>query len=112
MLWDVKSREVVQVVTGHGGVCFWVDVFGDLMVSAGQDGVIRVYRERTNVVSSKGKEKDEKKEEKEEERVNGGVCEDVNGDVEMNGVVSEGGGGDQEMGGIEMHVDVRIKEEE
>lgn len=44
VLWDVTTKEVVQRVRGHDGVCFWVDVHGGLMVSAGQDGVIRVYR--------------------------------------------------------------------
>jgi COMPASS component SWD3 len=31
-------------VKGHKGVCFWVDVHGETMVTAGQDGSIRVYR--------------------------------------------------------------------
>ncbi|CAI4216844.1 unnamed protein product [Parascedosporium putredinis] len=45
VLWDVKSREVVQVLPGHDGVCFWVDVAPDLLVSAGQDCVVRVYKD-------------------------------------------------------------------
>ncbi|KAK8145367.1 WD domain protein [Beauveria asiatica] len=45
VLWDVVSKEVLQRVRGHAeGVCFWVDVHGETMVSAGQDGTIRVYR--------------------------------------------------------------------
>ncbi|KAI0175668.1 WD40 repeat-like protein [Hypoxylon sp. FL1284] len=47
VLWDVKSKRVVQRLAGaHRGVCFWVDVCGDTMVSAGQDGRIKVYRHR------------------------------------------------------------------
>lgn len=45
VLWDVKTKEVVQRIRrAHDGVCFWVDVHGDTMVSAGQDGKIKVYR--------------------------------------------------------------------
>ncbi|KAK5990555.1 WD repeat-containing protein 5 [Cladobotryum mycophilum] len=44
VLWDVKNKELIQRVKGHQGVCFWVDVHGDTMVSAGQDTTIKVYR--------------------------------------------------------------------
>ncbi|KFA52482.1 hypothetical protein S40293_05657, partial [Stachybotrys chartarum IBT 40293] len=44
VLWDVKSKEVMQRIEGHKGVCFWVDVHGDTMVSASQDCTIRVHR--------------------------------------------------------------------
>lgn len=45
VLWDVKNKEILQrVPTGHKGICFWVDVNGDTMASAGQDHTIRVYR--------------------------------------------------------------------
>lgn len=45
VLWDVKSKEILQrVPTGHGGVCFWVDVNGETMASAGQDHCVRLYR--------------------------------------------------------------------
>ena len=45
VLWDVRTKEVVQRIRGaHDGVCFWVDVHGDTMVSAGQDGRIKVFR--------------------------------------------------------------------
>ncbi|KAJ2981527.1 hypothetical protein NUW58_g6665 [Xylaria curta] len=44
VLWDVGNKEVVQRIKGHTGVCFWVDVCDDIMVSAGQDGKIRVYK--------------------------------------------------------------------
>lgn len=45
VLWDVISKTVLQRVQGHReGVCFWVDVHGETMVSAGQDHTIRVYR--------------------------------------------------------------------
>ena len=55
VLWDVKSKEILQrVQSGHKGVCFWVDVHGETMVSAGQDHSVRVYRHekapRTNGV--------------------------------------------------------------
>jgi len=45
VLWDVTSKEVVQRLdAAHDGVCFWVDVHGDLMVSCGEDRTVRVYR--------------------------------------------------------------------
>lgn len=45
VLWDAKTKEVVQRIEGaHDGVCFWVDVHGDSMVSCGQDGRIVVYK--------------------------------------------------------------------
>ena len=51
VLWDVVTKEVVQRMPAHrqdrdgkGSVCFWVDVHGDNMVSAGQDGSIRIFR--------------------------------------------------------------------
>jgi COMPASS component SWD3 len=46
VLWDVRSKAVIQRVHGHEGVCFWVDVHGDTMVSGGQDGTIKIYRHR------------------------------------------------------------------
>lgn len=49
VLWDVKSKEILQRVSGvHEGVCFWVDVHGETgtMVSCGQDGRIVVLRHR------------------------------------------------------------------
>ncbi|KAH6660045.1 WD40-repeat-containing domain protein [Truncatella angustata] len=45
VLWDVKTKEIVQRIEKvHDGVCFWVDVHGDTMVSCGQDGTIKVLR--------------------------------------------------------------------
>jgi len=44
VLWDVKTKEVLQRIGGHEGVCFWVDVNNETMVSAGQDNTIKVYR--------------------------------------------------------------------
>ncbi|KAL7936085.1 WD40-repeat-containing domain protein [Trichoderma chlorosporum] len=44
ILWDVKNKEVLQRVHGHDGVCFWVDVHGETMATAGQDGSVKVYR--------------------------------------------------------------------
>lgn len=49
VLWDVKSKEILQRVSGvYNGVCFWVDVHGEsgTMVSCGQDGRIVVFRHR------------------------------------------------------------------
>ncbi|KAL1884296.1 hypothetical protein VTK73DRAFT_3280 [Phialemonium thermophilum] len=47
VLWDVKSKEIVQRISqAHKGVCFWVDVHGDIMVSAGKDGIIKLYRNK------------------------------------------------------------------
>ncbi|KAF4124076.1 COMPASS component SWD3 [Geosmithia morbida] len=45
VLWDVGTKEVLQRIDGqHRGVCFWIDVHGDTMVSAGQDKTVRLYR--------------------------------------------------------------------
>ncbi|KAG5949901.1 hypothetical protein E4U53_005661 [Claviceps sorghi] len=45
VLWDVRNKEILQrLSTGHTGVCFWVDVHGETMVSAGQDHSVRLYR--------------------------------------------------------------------
>lgn len=49
VLWDVKTKEILQrVEAAHQGVCFWVDVHGETgsMVSCGQDGRIVVFRHR------------------------------------------------------------------
>ena len=48
VLWDVGSKEVVQRLKGaHEGVCFWVDVCGDTMVSCGMDGKVVVFRKQS-----------------------------------------------------------------
>ncbi|KAK0618450.1 WD40-repeat-containing domain protein [Bombardia bombarda] len=48
VLWDVDSKQVIQrIARAHKGGCFWVDVNGATMVSAGEDGVVRVYRNTT-----------------------------------------------------------------
>lgn len=53
VMWDVKSKEIVQRISGaHKGVCFWVDVNGGLMASAGQDRIINVFRDQA---ASRGK---------------------------------------------------------
>ncbi|KAK7417982.1 WD domain protein [Neonectria punicea] len=44
VLWDVKSKAILQRIEGHKGVCFWVDVHGETMASSGQDNTVRVYR--------------------------------------------------------------------
>lgn len=65
-MWDVTSKEVVQRVDGHKeGVCFWVDVYEDLMVSAGQDHTVRVYRHQrqTEEVNGETRNTTEKAEE-------------------------------------------------
>jgi COMPASS component SWD3 len=47
VMWDVKSKEIVQrIQRAHQGVCFWVDVHGDVLVSCGHDGFINVFRHR------------------------------------------------------------------
>ncbi|RFU71888.1 will die slowly [Trichoderma arundinaceum] len=48
ILWDVTNKAVLQRVQGHKGVCFWVDVHGETMATAGQDGSIKVYRHVRN----------------------------------------------------------------
>jgi WD40 repeat protein len=47
VLWDVKSKVVVQELKGHAGVCFWVDINGGIMASGGQDGMVKVYQDST-----------------------------------------------------------------
>lgn len=94
VLWDVKSREVVQVVRAHEGVCFWVDVAGGLMVSCGEDHVVKIYRDST-VVSPVARAVDGEK-----------------GDVENmeNGEGVEKEEDEDEMEGVEM--ELRIKQED
>lgn len=47
VLWDVTSKEILQRFPAHPGkVCFWVDVRGDAMVTAGQDGSVRIFRHK------------------------------------------------------------------
>ena len=101
VLWDVKSREVVQVLRGHEGVCFWVDVAGGLMVSCGQDRLVKVYRDPT-VISDAPKEelRDEGKEE-----VNGQNGKEGEKDLEE----PEEEDGDR-MEGVEL--ELRIKQED
>ncbi|KAK3354978.1 WD40-repeat-containing domain protein [Neurospora tetraspora] len=45
VMWDVVTKQIVQrIEKAHEGVCFWVDVNGDTMVSSGQDCTIKVYK--------------------------------------------------------------------
>ncbi|KAF4335275.1 WD repeat-containing protein [Fusarium beomiforme] len=44
VMWDVVSKTILQRVEGHNGVCFWVDVHGETMVTGGQDNMVKVYR--------------------------------------------------------------------
>lgn len=60
VLWNVKTKEVLQRIEGHKGVCFWVDVHGDTMVSAGQDHTIKVYRHVRDTEITNGKIEPEK----------------------------------------------------
>ena len=56
VLWDVKTKAVVQRIPGaHKGVCFWVDVNGGTMVSAGEDRVINVFRQASNQPNGRAK---------------------------------------------------------
>ncbi|KAI1390177.1 WD40 repeat-like protein [Hypoxylon trugodes] len=53
VLWDVRSKAIVQrIPRAHKGVCFWVDVHDDIMVSAGQDGTIKVFGHRPSGVTA------------------------------------------------------------
>lgn len=102
VLWDVKSREVVQVVRGHEGVCFWVDVAGSLMVSCGQDRVVKVYRDPTVISDAPKEEPGPMKEEK----LNGQNGKEEEQEQEQ-GAAREGG---EKMEGVEL--EVRIKQED
>lgn len=72
VLWDVKSKAVVQrIEQAHRDVCLWVDVNGDTMVSAGKDGLIKVFKHQS------GREKGLPH--------SNGVNGTANGDAGMNG---------------------------
>ena len=46
LFWDVRSKEVVQRVSGHEGVVCWVDTSPGpscMVVSAGLDGTVRIW---------------------------------------------------------------------
>ncbi|KAH7035154.1 WD40-repeat-containing domain protein [Microdochium trichocladiopsis] len=109
VLWDVKSKQVIQRIDrGHDGVCFWVDVNGDTLVSAGQDCKIRVYQHRRPETLLNGAEEGEEEEGQlhGEKHVNGvkqnGTGENTigdetpipgeNGDTEMQDVVLDEAG--------------------
>ncbi len=48
VMWDVTSKQIVQRISkAHEGVCFWVDIHGDTLVSAGRDGKIRVFKHKS-----------------------------------------------------------------
>lgn len=98
VLWDVKTKRVVQRVRGaHDGVCFWVDVHGDTMVSAGQDGQIKVYRHRGPDASS------------DDDAVNGkvnGVASGIKA-LDVNGTPADG-----VSGSVTPLMDVDVKKEE
>jgi COMPASS component SWD3 len=47
VMWDVVSKEIIQrIPKAHDGVCFSVDIHDNVMVSAGNDGLIRVYHHK------------------------------------------------------------------
>jgi COMPASS component SWD3 len=49
VMWDVRSKEVVQRIDkAHDGVCFGVHVVEDCMVSAGQDHIVHVWRNKAS----------------------------------------------------------------
>lgn len=59
VLWDVSSKEVLQVVKGHEGVVLGVDVSPDSekLVSCGLDGTLKVWRlEQVESERANGKE--------------------------------------------------------
>lgn len=46
IFWDVRSKEIVQRVTGHEGVVCWVDTSpgsSGAIVSGGLDGTVRIW---------------------------------------------------------------------
>ena len=47
LLWDVRTKKILQRLKGHKGVCFWADTCEDLVVSGGQDGLVRVYQHKS-----------------------------------------------------------------
>lgn len=63
VLWDVKNKKILQQVPAHEGVCFWVDIHGETMVTAGQDHTVRVYRHGREVVVPNGTVKSEEAQE-------------------------------------------------
>ncbi|KAL5615180.1 uncharacterized protein BROUX77_001017 [Berkeleyomyces rouxiae] len=50
VLWDVKSKVEIQRLRAHDGVCIWVDVHGDTIVSCGLDGTVRVFKNNSPAV--------------------------------------------------------------
>ncbi len=107
VLWDVRSKAVVQRISrAHDGVCFWVDVHGPTMVSAGQDGKIRVYRhqgpEADAGVETEKKKKTKKNADDKNDKNGDADVEMVDSEKNDNGIVSgvggvavvSGGGGD------------------
>lgn len=77
VLWDVSSKAVVQRLKGvHRGVCFWVDVCGDTMVSCGADGRVVVFR-KAGVRGVNGNAAAENGSDDEGEAANGLLDEDV-----------------------------------
>ncbi|PHH55812.1 Protein will die slowly [Ceratocystis fimbriata CBS 114723] len=57
VLWDVKSKVQIQRLAAHDGVCIWVDVHGDTIVSCGLDGTIRVFHSVVPVHETKDEPK-------------------------------------------------------
>lgn len=46
IFWDVKTKNIVQRVTGHEGVVLWVDTSpgpSGILVSGGLDGTVRIW---------------------------------------------------------------------
>jgi COMPASS component SWD3 len=111
VLWDVKSKAVVQRLSGHEGVVFSVDVHGDTMVSAGQDKAIKVYRNKravakeeaaNNVNGTKGDENGSGRLPS-QDKTSSGVAEDA---MRMEGVEQHG----EVEPSIKQEVDVKMED--
>ncbi len=80
VLWDVTSKQIVQRISkAHNGVCFWVDIHGDTLVSAGQDCKIKVFKHKRAgrlPAAPNGIRKEEEEEKVEESGSNNGHKEE------------------------------------
>ncbi len=82
VLWDVTSKQIVQRISkAHNGVCFWVDIHGDTLVSAGQDCKIKVFKHKRAdplpVAPNGIREEEQEKEEEEAAGLTNGHTEDA-----------------------------------
>jgi COMPASS component SWD3 len=82
--WDVRTKEVVQRVSGHEGVVCWVDTSPSIsgtIVSGGLDGTVRIWVDVN--------EDDEVADGLKVKQENGGIGFDHDDDVAMDGVKVE-----------------------